>query len=192
MTHYWQNNGPILKNFKIRLNFVTCEQFINADTLNQPLTLMVYSHCLSPGPGPGQGPGRVSYLLVNGNEWEHFQDLKNGYQTQFFSSWKCSHWLTLTLPVPGPCLSPGPRERQCEYTIHVNRPLVCLGFVFDSCTQHYMGTFCQTDRDDHDYTTIYIVIGVVTGIIVVVGLYLCYVLQKQKKGPPMWVTMQLL
>ena len=48
-----------------------------------------------------------------------------------------------------------------------------------------MGTFCQTKRDDPDYTTIYIVIGVIGGIIVVVGLYLCYVLQKQKKEAPM-------
>ena len=28
ITHYWQNNGPILKTKKIGLNFVTCEQCI--------------------------------------------------------------------------------------------------------------------------------------------------------------------
>ena len=41
-------------------------------------SLMEYSHWLTPGPGPGpgQGPGRASI-----NQWKHFQDLKNGYQT---------------------------------------------------------------------------------------------------------------
>ena len=40
--------------------------------------LMVYSHWLGrePGPGPGQGLGRASI-----NQWKHFQDLKDGYQT---------------------------------------------------------------------------------------------------------------
>ena len=45
------------------------------------LPLMVCSHWLGPEPGPGQRPGRASI-----NQWKHFQDLKNGYHTQFFRS----------------------------------------------------------------------------------------------------------
>ena len=74
---------------------------------------MVYSHWLGQDPGPGQGPGRASI-----NQWKHFQDLKNGYQTHSSGPENVpSVLIKKILPGPGPCPSPDSGPSQCEYTI---------------------------------------------------------------------------
>ena len=114
---------------------------------------MVYSHCFGPEPGPGQGlgPGKNGLYGFNKNlshcTWtgtgkntsiryqEHFQDLKNGYQTHSSGPENvpgvlpcpCSGavWKVLIKPIqpilpgpgPGSCSDPGSGPSQCEYTI---------------------------------------------------------------------------
>ena len=73
---------------------------------------MVYSHWLGREPGPG----RASI-----NQWKHFQDLKNGYQTHSSDPKNVpSVLIKKNLPGPGPCPGPDSEPSQCEYTI---RPL---------------------------------------------------------------------
>ena len=69
--------------------------------------IMVYSHWLGPEPGPGQGPGGASI-----NQWKHFQDLENGYQTHSSGPENIPSVLIQKI-LPGP----GPGPSQCEYTI---------------------------------------------------------------------------
>ena len=74
---------------------------------------MVYSHWLGPEPGQGlgQGPGRASI-----NQWKHFQDLKNGYQTHSSGPENVpSVLIKKILPGPGPDSGPS----QCEYTLRL-------------------------------------------------------------------------
>ena len=96
---------------------------------------MVYSHWLGREPGLGQGPGRASI-----NQWKHFQDLKNGYQTHSSVPENvASVLIKKILPGPGPCPGPDSGPSQCEYTIKginfdvsTSQPLALAYEVYDS------------------------------------------------------------
>ena len=116
------------------------------------LTLTHPGPCPCPGPGPGPGERQCEYT-ISVHQWEHFQDLKNGNQTQFFRSWKCFHWLILTLPGPCPCPGlcpcpgPCPRERQCEYIrTESSRPLSRSLFLRETVWIHPTRWWCQWGR----------------------------------------------
>ena len=83
---------------------------------------MEYSHWLTPG--PGQGQGRTSI-----NQWKHFQDLKNGYQTHSSGPENVPSVLIKKIL---PCAGPDSGPSQCEYTIRGNCKIVVNFLVENS------------------------------------------------------------